>query len=144
MRLGSISPETDVNTGLYQAAASGDLITAKALLAQGSSLNAIDVCGRTPLHFAAANNQLHMIEFFVSSGADINGQADGDGWQDHAPLGYAIESCSIETVRLLLDLGADPNCCGWMGNTAIDIAKGRVDAEGKIILRLLQEKSTAT
>lgn len=143
MRLGNVSPDVDVDARLHQAAGSGDVITATALLAQSFAINAIDDSGRTPLHLAAANNQLDMVKFLVDSGADVNGQADGDGWQDHAPLGYAIESCSVETVRLLLDLGADPNCCGWMGNTAIDIAKGRVDAEGEIILRLLQEKSIA-
>ena len=144
MRLGNVSPDIDVDTRLHQAAASGDVLTATALLAQNCAVNAIDDFGRTSLHIAAANDQLDMVQFLVDSGADINGQADGDGWQDHAPLGYAIESCSVETVRLLLDLGADPNCCGWMGNTAIDIAKSRVDVEGEMIRKLLQEKSIAT
>lgn len=86
MRLGNISPETDVDTRLHEAAEAGDLLAVKSLLSQGCAINAIDICGRTPLHFAAGNNQLGMVEYLVSVGADVNGQADGEGWQDHAPL----------------------------------------------------------
>nr|WP_315487666.1 ankyrin repeat domain-containing protein [uncultured Undibacterium sp.] len=76
MRLGSISPETDVDTRLHEAAEAGDLLAVKSLLSQGCAINAIDICGRTPLHFAAGNNQLGMVEYLVSVGADVNGQAD--------------------------------------------------------------------
>jgi ankyrin repeat protein len=148
MRLGNISPETDVDTRLHEAAETGDLLTVKSLLSQGCAINAIDICGRTPLHFAAGNNQLGMVEYLVSVGADVNGQADGEGWQDHAPLGYVVETCSIEMAQLLLQLGADPKCSGWMGLTALDLAEDRLDDDGRVILGLLQkicpDESTAT
>ena len=146
MRLGNISSETEVDTRLHQAAEVGDLAAAKSLLSEGCAINALDICGRTPLHLAAANNQLAMVKYLVSVGADVNGQADGEGWQDHAPLGYAVETCSIEMIQLLLQFGADPRCSGWMGLTALDQAKKRVDEEGKNILQILQwdiEKSRA-
>lgn len=96
MRLGNIPSEADVDNRLHQAAELGDLAAAKALLSQACAINVIDICGRTPLHFAAANNQLEMVEYLVSAGADVNGQADGEGWQDHAPLGHAVETCSTD------------------------------------------------
>ncbi|MFZ6673552.1 ankyrin repeat domain-containing protein [Undibacterium sp. Xuan67W] len=141
MRLGNISSEADVDTRLHQAAQFGDLAEAKSLLSQGCAINALDFCGRTPLHFAAANNQLAMVEYLVSIGADVNGQADGDGWQDHAPLAYSVGTCSIDMTTLLLQLGADPKCSGWMGLTALDLAKERLDEEGRLILGLLQKNA---
>lgn len=96
MRLGNIPSETDVDTRLHQAAEFGDLAAVKSLLSQACAINAIDICGRTPLHFAAANNQLEMVEYLVSAGANVNGQADGEGWQDYAPLGYAVGTCSTD------------------------------------------------
>lgn len=140
MRLGHISPETDfdIDLRLHQAAGSGDLDAVRSLLSEGSAINALDICGRTPLHFAVAGNELDMVQYLVSVGADINGQADGDGWQDHAPLGSVVETCSIEMTRMLLQLGADPECSGWMGCTALDLAENRFDEEGKIIFELLQ------
>ncbi|MBK1888789.1 ankyrin repeat domain-containing protein [Undibacterium sp. 14-3-2] len=140
MRLGNIPSEIDVDTRLHQAAEVGDLAAAKSLLSQACAINAIDICGRTPLHFAAANNQLEMVEYLISVGADANGQADGDGWQDHAPLGYAVGTCSTDMIQRLLQLGADPTCSGWMGLTALDLAKDRIDEEGRMIFELLQKK----
>jgi ankyrin repeat protein len=121
MRLGNIPSETDV-TRLHQAAEFGDLAAVKSLLSQACAINAIDICGRTPLHFAAANNQLEMVEYLVSAGADVNGQASGDGWQDHAPLGYAVGTCSTDMIQRLLQLGADPKALR-LGLTALDLAK---------------------
>jgi len=140
MRLGNIPSETDVDTRLHQAAEVEDRVAAESLLSQGCAINAIDICGRTPLHFAAANNQLEMVEYLVSAGADVNGQASGDGWQDHAPLGYAVGTYSTDMIQRLLQLGADPKCSGWMGLTALDLAKDRIDEEGRMILEFLQKK----
>jgi ankyrin repeat protein len=140
MRLAYIYPETDVDTRLHEAAELGDLLLAKTLLSQGLAINAMDIIGRTPLHFAAANNQLNMVEYLVSEGADINGQAGCEGWQDHAPLGYAVENCSVDMVQLLLQLGADPICPGWMGLSALDLVEDRQDAKGQAILKFLQKE----
>lgn len=53
---------------LCSAAASGDLATLNAYEAVGADLGSHDSCGRTALHHAVLNRQLHCIEYLLSSG----------------------------------------------------------------------------
>lgn len=133
MRLGSPSPEEEVDERIHRAVSAGDPEAVERLLANGAPVNVVDHVGHTPLHIAAAKNHLELVQRLVAAGADVNGQASGEGWQDDTPLGHVAGSCTFETAALLVRLGADPRTPGWMGNTPLDRIKERAGAEGKRI-----------
>lgn len=68
------------------AAAGGELQTVQAFLSNGTSANAtMDDDGGTPLHAAAVNGHINVIEYLLSQGADINAlNEDGE-----TPVGRA-------------------------------------------------------
>ena len=61
----------DVGYRLCRSAAEGDLSRAKSLIQCKVSVNSLDYDKRTPLHLAAANGSLHMVNFLLSCGVDI-------------------------------------------------------------------------
>ena len=80
------------------AAAAGDLATVKAFLAQGV---AVDVRsednGATPLHGAAVEGQIAVMEYLLSQGADVNAlNSHGD-----SPLENAVSSKHADAAELL-------------------------------------------
>jgi len=89
---------------IFDAVKNNDLKKVKILIEKDASLVDIkDEAGNTPLHQAAIAGSTQLIEFFLSEGADINGQ----NTQLNTPLHEAIqnrnESCSI----MLIEKGAD-------------------------------------
>ncbi len=81
-----------INNALVYAAAWGQKETAGELLAHGAEINAIpagfDFAG-TPLHYAALNNRLEMVDWLLHRGADsalrdTKVQNTPDGWAAHA------------------------------------------------------------
>ena len=139
MRLSSPDPEGDVDDRLHRAARDGDLLAIDALLQEGLNINSVDHIGHTPLHLAVAAGHTQVIEHLVNAGADINGQASGEGWQDDTPMGNVADSCSVEFAEYLLRLGADPRCPGWMGITPLDRAKDRKDRPGESVYERFME-----
>jgi len=69
------------------------------------NLNAEDLYGLTPLHFACRAGNLRMAELLIEWGADVNAQEK----YGFTPLHEAVESNHIEIVRLLIRKGADKN-----------------------------------
>jgi hypothetical protein len=76
------------------------------------------------------------VERLVAAGADVDGQASGEGWQDDTPLGHVVGNCPFAMAELLVRLGADPRTPGWMGNTPLDRAKDRRGPDGERIQEL--------
>ncbi|XP_037549697.1 transient receptor potential cation channel subfamily A member 1b [Nematolebias whitei] len=66
-----------------------------------------DECGASPLHHAAAGGHVTLIQF-ISSVVDPQEMNSCD---DHGnvPLHWAVDRNKVESCRILLDLGADPN-----------------------------------
>ena len=54
---------------LIQAARTGNHAAAKQHLASGADVNATDMIGRTPLHYAATKE---ITELLIANGADVN------------------------------------------------------------------------
>jgi hypothetical protein len=74
-------PATGTQTALHVAIAQGKLNLAMGMivrLAHTPSLNAANACGQTPLHIAAANNYLQIMQALVDGGADL-GAIDHQG-----------------------------------------------------------------
>jgi hypothetical protein len=80
------------------AAATGDLATVKSFLEAGVPVNVRDEQnGATPLHGAAVNGQILMIEYLLSKGADVNAlNAYGD-----SPVQNAVSMNHPDAVKLL-------------------------------------------
>jgi hypothetical protein len=133
MRLGSPAPEEEVDERLHRAVSAGDPQAVESLLASGASVNVVDHVGHTPLHIAAAKNRVDLVKRLVGAGADVDGQASDEGWQDDTPLGHVVGNCTFEIAALLVRLGADPRTPGWMGNTPLDRVRERGGPEGKRI-----------
>ncbi len=74
--------------------------------------------GETPIHFAASDGNLPVIEFLVYKGAEVNSQ-DKDG---KTPLMLAAEKGHEKVVEFLLQAGADAKIYDEQGRTALYLA----------------------
>ncbi|PLN83593.1 ankyrin repeat-containing domain protein [Aspergillus taichungensis] len=74
------------------------------VIPHGTDVNMADVSGRTPLVYAAMQNQANVVRTLLRYGArhDI---ADNSGM---TPLHYAAQNNHVESLRVLLEGGADP------------------------------------
>ena len=89
---------------IFDAVRADDLAKVKVLLEKDPSLKNIkDPAGSTPLHIAAVNGSLAMVELLLSKGADMNAV----NTQLNTPLLEAIRSKKEDVSRLLIEKGAD-------------------------------------
>jgi|SRR5215467_753914 len=131
----------DKEPKLFDAAANGDEKTANSLIAAGTYINAREAGGETPLMYAAANGQTKMVLFLLERGADINAVSDngetalvraggdtatvkillkkGADVELGGPLDRASYAGYLDTVKALLEKGANPNAELFDGNTAL-------------------------
>ena len=85
------------------------------LLAAGAEVDARDLSGETPLHWAAGRNRNPaVIAELVEAGADLNAR-DGDG---NTPLHASRRNTNPAVALLLLELGADPIMVNDSGRVA--------------------------
>jgi ankyrin repeat protein len=106
--------ELDCVVPLFLAVTTGDLAKVKqALICTNPNISA---GGMRPLHIAARNGYLEIVELLLEHGANPNVQ-DNDG---RTPLHYAVENCHVGVARVLLDHGADPTIRDNNGMTPLD------------------------
>ena len=85
------------------------------LLAAGAEVDARNLSGETPLHWAAGRNRNPaVITELVEAGADPNAR-DGDG---NTPLHASRRNTNPAVALLLLELGADPTLVNDSGRVA--------------------------
>jgi ankyrin repeat protein len=85
------------------------------LLSQGANVNCINIeRARTPLMAAAETNNVSMMQLLIS-GCDINGRFKGG----ITPLNYATMQGNFETIKVLVEAGADVDLCDDRGRTAL-------------------------
>jgi ankyrin repeat protein len=92
------------NTALMFAARSGDLASAKLLIAAGANVNDQDARGVSVVVLAAHSGFRDLVEFLLDKGADVNSSTAG-----FAALHEAIMRRDEALVRTLLSHGADPH-----------------------------------
>jgi ankyrin repeat protein len=111
----------------------------KQLIKQGADVNKP---GWTPLHYAATNGHLAVMELLLDHHAYIDAASPNGS----TPLMMAAHYGSTAAVKLLLDAGADPLLKNDLGLTAIDFAQrvNRQDAAELIasFVRRKQPKGT--
>jgi ankyrin repeat protein len=108
---------------LMLAALKGHTDLAKKLIERDADVNKP---GWTPLHYAATNGHLAIIELLLENHAYV----DAESPNGTTPLMMAAHYGSPEAVKLLLEAGADPRLKNQLGLTAIDFAQraNRTDA----------------
>jgi len=114
-------------------------------------VHATDPDGRTPLHYAAENDNAALASFFIAMGADVNAP-DNSG---QTPLGVCMEKGAAQTAKVIADAGADIHKPAEDGVTPAKTALksnqdlleailnpasiGSFDKDGKTILHLASE-----
>jgi len=78
-------------------------------------LNDRDLCGATPLHWAASQGDLEAIQILTSRGADVEAR-DRIG---RTPLHWAAMFGPARSARALLDAGSDTEARDFIGDTPI-------------------------
>jgi ankyrin repeat protein len=106
--------DTSVPNGhclLDYAAEKGNLKMAKLLISRGASVKRTDQYGRTALHWASAEGKAEMVGFLIDHRAEV----DAKEHEEMTPLHEAVywaqwhEADSLETIKVLVQRGADPN-----------------------------------
>jgi ankyrin repeat protein len=116
-------------TPLHLASFFGNLGVARFLIEQGADANARakDQMKVTPLHSAAARNQVEISKLLISNHADVNAKQEND----FTPLHAAAQSGNIELAQLLLEHGALESARLQDGRTPIDMTKDESREAGK-------------
>jgi ankyrin repeat protein len=100
---------------LMMAALKGDIEIVKSLIARDADVNKP---GWTPLHYAATNGHLAIMELLLENHAYI----DAESPNGTTPLMMAAHYGTPAAVKLLLDAGADPRLRNQLGLSALDFA----------------------
>lgn len=102
---------------LHHAVVKGHADVVRALLDKGALTGFHDSKGKSPLHLAVDREDHSLMFMLAEHGADINAGTGAD-----TPLMSAVRSGSMEKLRVLLDMGADPNQTNAEGLTALMVA----------------------
>jgi hypothetical protein len=108
------------NEFMVEAAAYGNHRMVEYFLRKGFDINYEGDIGATPLSAAAVMGNKEMVSFLVSRGANVNRKGSLTG--ESALMG-AAESGKFETVKALLENGADPCATDKEGRTAAGSAR---------------------
>ncbi len=157
--------DNDGDTLPHHAAAAGNLELLEWLLRNGASVNARNLNGQTPLYYARNNEKsaelllrykadpnipdyrgnsiLHrlvengnprkreLLSFFIRHGVSLD-QKNGNG---ETPLSRSFYLEDIETMKVLLENGADPNISGPRGWSLLDRAEMHKRPDSFLLLR---------
>lgn len=117
------------DTALMLACAMGEQAWVEKLIQRGASVNP---AGWTPLHYAAANSRLSIIELLLRKKADINAKSPNGT----TPLMMAARANATDAVRLLLGQGAQTTPVNEAGMNALAYARKNQNQELTDLLSL--------
>ncbi|KAL7300569.1 hypothetical protein TKK_0006563 [Trichogramma kaykai] len=107
-------------TPLHYAVYKGNVRIIKSLLERGADANVADTEGLTPLHICCDSHSAYYI-FRISSEKEQQVQVNARDNLGRTPLHYAVFTCRIDFVTMLLTKGADPNSADAEGVTPLHI-----------------------
>ena len=111
LRVGLVTDMNSISTKdskpLHLAAEHGHHTTVETLLENGADINARNFSGQTPLHLAAKHGHHTIVKTLLENGADIKARNFSGQTPLHTACDFFKEN--LQTVRLLLDKGADIN-----------------------------------
>lgn len=104
---------------LHYAAWSGDLAEVRQLIEAGTDPDTVDSTGETALFGAAAGARIEVVAYLLAVGArhDLHESTLG-----LTPLHWAASHGGVETLRLLIEAGADPAKEDHSGRLPVDLA----------------------
>lgn len=105
-------------TPLHKAAAKGQLVVARFLLANKANVNARRQYNFTPLHDAVMGGHKSMTELLLANGADANAGGTTEGTPLHCGASRGYKSI----VEVLLAHKADPNAADYNNSTPLHAA----------------------
>lgn len=105
---------TELDAGLREAAARGDLVRMRQLIKEGAQVNAVDAWGNTALLVAAREGEIDCARLLLRSLADVEGRGG-----PMTPLGAAALRGHTQMVQLLLRAGADVDAVGLNEQTPL-------------------------
>ena len=100
-------------------------------------VHAKDSRGRTPLHYAAEQNDAGLTAFFIALGADVNARDNSK----QTPLGICVEKKSDKAARVIANAGADIHLGAYNG---ISPAVMTVTRKNNILEEILNPASLAS
>ena len=122
-------------TAMHLAARIGSPESQQLLVERGASIDDVDREGNTPLHEAARAGSEPLVRLLAGAGADVNATNGHERTPLHMAMLGADHSAEVlanrkedrsreataELVKLLLNLGADPNAVDARGETPLDV-----------------------
>ena len=117
-------PDVDGRTPLCTASFTGNFDAARLLLNRGADANAKLKTGLTSLMYASGEGHVDIMRELLAHGATVN-----DALKPGSPLGgytalhFAALQGRAESVRILIENGADPSIVANDGSTALDVAR---------------------
>lgn len=164
----SVEPPAEIkSTPLLNAAIrNSDVELVRAILDRGASATRAEQYGTTPLHHAAEAGSIELCELLIARGADVRAPDDWKSTPLHnatshtallrwmldrgydavtgsvsTPLLFAVGRENVESVRLLLERGADPSAADSYNGAAIFTA---IEKRNEAIVSLLVERGART
>lgn len=95
---------------------------ARLLINDGADVKTADKRGRTPLSATIESENLPLAKLLLKKGAEINIFGKAHQLAYNSPLQWAISQEQIETVRFLLENGADPNAVYVNPRNSLNVA----------------------
>ncbi len=119
-------------TALERAAENASLAMVETLLAVGADATVARESGLTPLMTAARTGNADVVGAFIGAGADVDATV---AVTRSTALMWAVSEMHADTIRVLLDAGADPTVSTIKGYTALMFAarNGDVDTARALI-----------
>ncbi len=105
---------SELDAGLREAAARGDVARLRQLIKDGAQVNAVDAWGNTALLVAAREGEIDVARLLLRSLADVEGRGGS-----MTPLAAAALRGHTQMVQLLLRAGADVNAVGLNEQTPL-------------------------
>ena len=94
---------------IHRAAANDRCEIIKLLVEWGSPLEATGTEQWTPLHLASVSMSSRAVGALIEAGANVHARSVFGATPLHLAVGSVVTEASLETVRVLLSAGADPN-----------------------------------
>lgn len=108
--------------GEFNTAVKDNNINKVKTLLKSTSANETNQFGFAPLHVAAAQGNLAMVQLLIEEGADVNVRTKNKS--KSTPLGEATGAGKLAVVKLLVEKGANINAILGYGFTALHNAAG--------------------